>query len=188
MSEAINKMFHRIELDKANDSCGFEFADGFSCTFDNIATCYDDRLKLYELVKQFQQENQQLKKANDYLQNIIQEYKNPPRYSEIKIDNLKLRQENQQLKERHYLIQGGRGNCKTLVLMLQKENDKYKSVLEEIREYIKEHNDYLEKTKEMYISCNEELLKSSCIQLINNELVRSDNLLQILDKVKGVNK
>lgn len=61
MSEEINKMFHRIELDKANDSCGFEFADGFSCTFDNIATCYDDRLKLYELVKQLQQENQRLK-------------------------------------------------------------------------------------------------------------------------------
>ena len=61
MSEEINKMFHRIELDKANDSCGFEFADGFSCTFDNIATCYDDRLKLYELVKQLQQENQMLK-------------------------------------------------------------------------------------------------------------------------------
>lgn len=44
--------------------------------------------------------------------------------------------ENQQLKERHYLIQGGRGNCKTLVLMLQKENDKYKSILDEIREYV----------------------------------------------------
>lgn len=60
MIEKINKIFHRIELDKANDSCGFEFADGFSCTFDNIATCYDDRLKLYEIVKQLQQENQQL--------------------------------------------------------------------------------------------------------------------------------
>lgn len=67
---------------------------------------------------------------------------------------------------------------------LEKKLNKYKSVLDEIREYIKEHNDYLEKAKEMYIDCNDELLKSTCIQLINNELVRSDNLLQILDKVK----
>ena len=50
--EEIIKMFRRIELDKTNDSCGFEFADGFGCTFDNIAICYDDRLKLYELTKQ----------------------------------------------------------------------------------------------------------------------------------------
>ena len=49
--EEIDKLFKRIELDKSFDSCGFEFADGFSCTFDNIATCYDDRLKLYELIK-----------------------------------------------------------------------------------------------------------------------------------------
>lgn len=65
------------------------------------------------------------------------------------------------------------------------ENQQLKPVLDEIREYIKEHKDYLEKAKEMYIGCNNELLKSTCIQLINNELVRSDNLLQILDKVKG---
>lgn len=53
--EEIDKLFRRIELDKSSDSCGFEFADGFGCTFDNIATCYDDRLKLYELLKQLQQ-------------------------------------------------------------------------------------------------------------------------------------
>ena len=50
--EETKKMFSRIELDKASDSCGFEFADGYGCTFDNIATCYDDRLKLYDFVKQ----------------------------------------------------------------------------------------------------------------------------------------
>lgn len=51
--EEIEKMFHRIELDKSSDSCGFEFADGFGCTFNNIARCYDDRLELYGLVKHY---------------------------------------------------------------------------------------------------------------------------------------
>lgn len=93
-----------------------------------------------------------------------------------------LRQENQQLKEqleKKYKTIGTLTNE-----ILYEENTKLLSVLDEIREYIKEHNDYLEKAKEMYIGCNDELLKSTCIQLINNELVRSDNLLQILDKVK----
>ena len=69
--EEIDKMFYRIELDRANDSCGFEFADGFSCTFDNIATCYDDRLNLYELVKQLQQENEKLKEKNTIYKSTI---------------------------------------------------------------------------------------------------------------------
>jgi hypothetical protein len=84
MSEEINKMFHRIELDKTNDSCGFEFADGFSCTFDNIATCYDDRLKLYELVKQLQQENQQLKEENQMLKLTIEKLTKTPYVYEIR--------------------------------------------------------------------------------------------------------
>lgn len=63
--EEIDKLFRRIELDKSNDSCGFEFADGFSCTFDNIATCYDDRLKLYDLVKQLQNNWNELKQEYD---------------------------------------------------------------------------------------------------------------------------
>ena len=69
--EEIKKMFSRIEQDKASDSCGFEFADGFGCTFDNIATCYDDRLKLYELVKKLQQENSKLKDKWNKLKEIV---------------------------------------------------------------------------------------------------------------------
>lgn len=72
--EEIIKMFRRIELDKTNDSCGFEFADGFGCTFDNIAICYDDRLKLYELTKQLEKENQELKKQ-------LEEYKHKGLYN-----------------------------------------------------------------------------------------------------------
>ncbi len=55
MGEKIEEIFKRIELYKAFDSCGFEFADGFNCTFDNIAKCYDDRLELYELVRKQQE-------------------------------------------------------------------------------------------------------------------------------------
>ena len=95
-----------------------------------------------------------------------------------------LQQENQQLKEDYSkLLETSKAYKKLLKTTMQKEHNATK-VLDEIREYIKEHNDYLEKAKEMYIGCNDELLKSTCIQLINNELVRSDNLLQILDKVK----
>ena len=68
--EETKKMFSRIELDKASDSCGFEFADGYGCTFDNIATCYDDRLKLYDFVKQLQEENKQLKDLIDTILNF----------------------------------------------------------------------------------------------------------------------
>ena len=75
MNEEIEKMFRRIELDKANDSCGFEFADGFGCTFDNIATCYDDRLKLYDLVKtlqsQLEQKEKQIKELEDRINKAI---------------------------------------------------------------------------------------------------------------------
>lgn len=78
-----------------------------------------------------------------------------------------LQQENQQLKERHYLIQGGRGNGKTLVLMLQKENNKYKSVLDEIREYIERFNiEYLHEIYEHNLAGTLEVIE------------------EILDKVK----
>lgn len=80
MKEEIKKMFRRIELDKSNDSCGFEFADGFSCTFDNIATCYDDRLKLYDLVKDLQSQlkakEEVIKKFEKYLNDCVSELEN----------------------------------------------------------------------------------------------------------------
>lgn len=119
-------------------------------------------------------------------------------YSNVCKSNYKLQQENQQLKEELNKYKRIYRENPTLYdeiapyiineCNLENKLKQYKSVLDEIREYIKEHNDYLEKAKEIYIGCNDELLKPTCIQLINNELVRSDNLLQILDKVKGVNK
>ena len=105
-----------------------------------------------------------------------------------------LAKENQQLKEKHYLIQGGRGNCKTYLLKLQEENkqlkeqlDKatrvalseqrwaskcedrcinYQSVLDEIREYINTHT-WADLTFKLYLTENE-----------------VDEMREILDKVK----
>ena len=74
-------------------------------------------------------ENQLLKSANNYLQNIIQEYKNPPKYNDIKIENLKLRQENQQLKEQ---LENASKNYTKYI----QERD---NVLGEIREYVIKH-------------------------------------------------
>ena len=118
--EELNKLFHRIELDKSSDSCGFEFADGFDCTFDNIATCYDDRLKLYELVKDLQQENQELQKQLEYLRSG--EYYNQLRFERDMLqyvaDNGKVSKED-----------------KTFIDMTHR-NTELLEVIEEVREYI----------------------------------------------------
>lgn len=103
--------------------------------------------------------------GRDNLMNMI----NEPTYEE-------LQQENQQLKERHYLIQGGRGNCKTLVLMLQKENEQYKSVLDEIREYIKPL-----KTCEYNFIVEEPNIINPHYEICDEV---KEHLLQISDKVK----
>ena len=59
----------------------------------------------------------------------------------------------------------------------QKEN-----IIKEVREKIKENQEYLENAKEMYINQNNEILKTHTLQLINNSLVQNDKLLKILDK------
>ena len=95
---------------------------------------------------------------------------------------MNLQQENQQLKERHYLIQDGRGNCKTLVLMLQKENEKYKLLLDEIREYINNYDVFKEFSFPLMKRDEENQVKSSIDYEFKISIKKS--LLQILDKVK----
>lgn len=90
-----------------------------------------------------------------------------------------LQRENEELKERHYLIQGGRGNCKTLVLMLQKENEKYKCVLDEIREYINSNPNVF---YDEYLIDVETLKNNECVDETVGEIKFISNLLQILDK------
>ena len=118
--EELNKLFYRIELDKSSDSCGFEFADGYGCTFDNIATCYDDRLKLYELVKNLQQENQSLKKQLEYLRSG--EYYNQLRFERDMLqyvaDNGKVSKEDKEFID------------------MTHRNTELLEVIDEVREYI----------------------------------------------------
>lgn len=61
---------------------------------------------------------------------------------------------------------------------------KYKSILDKIKEKLKEDNKYLESAKEMYITCEDELLKSATIQLINNNQVRNDDILELLEEIE----
>ena len=92
--DEMDKLFKRIELLKSFDRCGFEFADGHNCTFDNIAICYDDRLKLYELVKK---QKEVIDKAIEYVEwnkdkakfdNNTKEYDNYTFLDEENIDEL----------------------------------------------------------------------------------------------------
>ena len=55
-------------------------------------------------------------------------------------ENSRLKEELEELKHKHYLIQGGRGNGKTYLLHLQQENKKLKEVIDKSIEYIESKN------------------------------------------------
>lgn len=69
-----------------------------------------------------------------------------------------------------------------IIVDLDKKNKKLKNIIKKVREKLKEDNKYLENVKEMYIKQNNEILKTHTLQLINNSLVKNDELLEILDK------
>ena len=120
--EEIIKMFRRIELDKTNDSCGFEFADGFGCTFDNIAICYDDRLKLYELTKQLEKENQELKKQYCERTDCSGRVGNSKKVEQLEKENQRLKE----IEKEHQKINGDlRVEIKELKEKYMKLEDKY---------------------------------------------------------------
>ena len=54
-------------------------------------------------------------------------------------ENSRLKEELEELKHKHYLIQGGRGNGKTYLLHLQQQNQKYKEVIEKAIDFIDMH-------------------------------------------------
>ena len=69
---------------------------------------------------------------------------------------------------------------------LEQERDKYKEVIEEVRKSIKDFQEYIDETKEFYSDLeDDDAIKVSNLQLLNNQMVRNYDLLQILDKVKG---
>ena len=55
---------------------------------------------------------------------------------QLQQENSRLKEELEELKHKHYLIQGGRGNGKTYLLHLQQENKQLKDKLIEIKEVI----------------------------------------------------
>ena len=64
---------------------------------------------------------------------------------QLQQENSRLKEELEELKHKHYLIQGGRGNGKTYLLHLQQENQELKEVIdksielnEQVIKYIKE--------------------------------------------------
>ena len=69
---------------------------------------------------------------------------------------------------------------------LQQENKQLKEVIEEVRESIKDFQEYIDEAKKMYSDLDDNnIVKVSCMQILNNQMVRNYKLLQILDKVKG---
>ena len=57
-------------------------------------------------------------------------------------ENSRLKEELEELKHKHYLIQGGRGNGKTYLLHLQQQNKKYKEVIDKVSSQIKLYGKY----------------------------------------------
>ena len=54
---------------------------------------------------------------------------------QLQQENSRLKEELEELKHKHYLIQGGRGNGKTYLLHLQQENQELKKQIEEINKF-----------------------------------------------------
>ena len=75
------------------------------------------------------------------------------------------------------------------VLTMEKyygERDLYKEVIEEVRKSIKDFQEYIDEAKEFYSDLDDnDVVKVSNLQILNNQMVRNYDLLQILDKVKG---
>ena len=67
---------------------------------------------------------------------------------------------------------------------LQQENQQLKEVIEEVRKSIEDYQEYIEEAKEMYSDLDDDnIVKASCMQLLNNQMVRNYEVLQILEKV-----
>ena len=67
---------------------------------------------------------------------------------------------------------------------ISEENKKQKEVLDKIKEYIKENNNYLLSAKNMYLECDDELLKITVLQLINNNLVQNNKIIKLLEEIE----
>ena len=71
---------------------------------------------------------------------------------QLQQENSRLKEELEELKYKHYLIQGGRGNGKTYLLHLQKENQELKEDIQNIIRIVNNNCDELTTTEEEFES------------------------------------
>lgn len=64
----------------------------------------------------------------------VVEYKD---YKKLELELNDLKKELNKLRHTHYIIQNGRGNCKTYLMQLQKENKKYEINTKNLINYLK---------------------------------------------------
>ena len=131
-------------------------------------------------------ENQQLKeKVGELTQSLNEQMKETNKEN---LDCSKYAIENQQLKEKINTYE----NPEDLTLMFmycdEKAKDKIKQlkeVIEEVRKSIKDFQEYIDEAKDFYGDLDDnDVVKVSNLQILNNQMVRNYDLLQILDKVK----
>ena len=80
-----------------------------------------------------------------------------------------------------------RNNSDLNNILLENKCIQQKRVIEEVRKSIEDYQEYIDGAKEFYSDLEDDSeIKCSCMQLLNNQMVRNYDLLQILDKVKDV--
>ena len=97
---------------------------------------------------------------------------------QLQQENSRLKEELEELKHKHYLIQGGRGNGKTYLLHLQQENQELKKQIEYLRRSIERKEEAvteLERERVPYVNEYVEKLKNQqkeFVKYLENEKYR----------------
>ena len=83
-------------------------------------------------------------------------------------------------------------------IMILEENELYKTllmkdhhkiheladVIDEVEKSLKDYQEYIDEAKKMYSDLDDDnIVKVSCMQILNNQMARNYDLLQILEKV-----
>lgn len=138
-----------------------------------------------------QQENKQLKeKVGELTQSLNEQMKETNKEN---LDCSKYAIESQQLKDKIKQLEKcycNRSDCSGRIKDSRKYDsvvqqlDKYKEVIDEVRKSIEDYQEYIDKAKKMYSDLDDDnVVKASCMQLLNNQMARNYEVLQILEKV-----
>ena len=101
---------------------------------------------------------------------------------QLQQENSRLKEELEELKHKHYLIQGGRGSGKTYLLHLQQENQELKKQIEEY----KDNYNCLLKQKEVIDKAIEYINKCISSPDIYEQFISRGETKQLLDILKEV--